>query len=133
LTVVVVFFKLFTRLRWKTTEPETYVPYEIYSIDFCRDRANEWYLNGGDWEWITSGCKLRADNSSYNMAWLGRRDPLSLEWEDYKCSLELSWTTSEDESSRSMIMYAQSQDSSFQYLNGYECGVFRCVRKVLCC
>lgn len=107
-----------------TTEPASYVPTEIYNIDFCRDRANDWQFVGGTWNWVTSGCKIKSDNSSYNMGWLGRRDPISLEWEDYSCKLEFAYSSTED-GSRGLVTYAQATDNSFEYLNGYECALVK--------
>jgi hypothetical protein len=97
----------------------------MYNVEFCQKQANEWYTRG-EWDWqVHKSCRLHSSDSKYNMVWLGKRDPLSLDWEDYTCSLTMQFAQSVEHSKRSLVTYAAAIDSDFKYLNGYMCTIER--------
>ena len=106
-------------------EPKTFLPSKMYDIAFCRQRADEW-TTSGKWEWKNNKCVLASRSNDYNMAWMGQRDPESLQWNDYRCTVTFTYdNTNIDVFSRSLITYAAASDSTFERLNGYYCTVER--------
>lgn len=110
------------------TYPANLEATSIYNVKFCPKIANEWSTDG-TWAWDEAGkgCSLASDDSAYNMAWMGRRNPLSLAWDDYTCTLSMEYAPSKDISKRSLVTYATSTTSEFSRLNGYTCSIARCV------
>ena len=103
------------------SEPNIYIPSKMYDIRFCRERANEWTTTGKR-KWNNQACQLVSKNNYYNMAWMGQRDPQTLQWNDYRCTLTYTYENNMVEKfSRSLITYAAASDSSFEHLNGYYC------------
>jgi len=99
----------------------------MYDTTFCRSTASEW-TTSGSFDWNKKDCDLKADRSKYNSAWMGQRDAQSLLWNDYRCQVAMTFDLgNSDSETRSIIAYAQSVDSGFDHMNGYECAVTKCV------
>lgn len=114
---------------FSNSEPKTFGFTEFYNVRFCKERSREWSTTGV-WDYIRDGndpdtCALVSDESSYNMGWVGQREPTSLSWTDYSCRLNLDFDIKRDNSSstRSLVTYAAATSSTFKKLNGYACSV----------
>lgn len=97
----------------------------MYDTSFCSGTAkHKWTLR--DMQWNNETCNIQTGKeASWATAWMGEKDPLTLEWEDYRCSTHLSFKKEFANGSRLMSIYASGRTDSLDLFNAYQCGLVR--------